>query len=818
MSFVHLARFGNKSNAHSVLGHSGLDGDLLTYLTFRSDAPPESSGLGLDAFLSAYRHENWYVVQATRFDPSAPRPGMVVTTAAIIPLEDIASIDIVAIWDTLRKADLSVDRPLETDAFIQLAPPSSQHDHAVGAGATASAILQSGRVIWTGPGLEECIGCLWMHLRAEDRVRLVVGAAAHPGRIAIPTAPDSMTIIATAPNVANRWANWPVSSMTAAPTQDAARDALFGDDAGRSEALTQQLELSSVANWRHLATASALLSRIADLGHEECRALLQLLGYLQPNPARGVAVKTQALECLDSLTTGAEFSEVWGLRGLPWHTVAGARPHQFLRKWADAAVSDSTRSDDILSAVAAVQAASDDDRFAAQLSSCLGAQIDSESLRVLAAVSIRDPRGPRFLGWLTRTDLRIEEIDSAYAEAAQNMQRPPSWLLQSSLALGLAQTHAAAVDIEDPVAAWSRQFEVKPRSHVAEDALEARTGPAGVVAAAFAFADRELLGRAADAVLADSTLLRGGCLADKRFRAVWFEAVSLGADPWASVDPSSAVNPLLDLLIGGASIPPEILNSLSRTTAADISAYPARSSVWAQLPDEAVAGFKSATAEALARSYHRGDPAPEHPLQAAILARSLLASVSRESATQAINLIEGMPTARSLDAVVVATNGRFSPAEEKSLAAVVLARRWRGAAEAIMGLSDKRTDLRWAAQRASSLLGLWDRINFFTRGGGSVPPSVSRSDLHTGIEETAVALYPDGPKTDGIWQRAGGDEADVVAASTGRLAWGHAIQAVIHGRRGAPTAHNLVDQMVNDFPNNPRLKNLKALIDKGITS
>lgn len=818
MSFVHLARFGNRSNAHSVLGHSGLDGDLLTHLTFRSDAPPESSGLGLDAFLSAYRHENWYVAQATRFDPSAPRPGMVLTHAAIIPVDDIASINILDIWDRLRKGNLSVDNPLEIDGFAQPASPGSQHAHAPGASAVASALLQSGRVIWTGPGLEECIGCLWLHLRAEDRVRLVVGTAAHPGRIAVPTNPDSMTIIATAPNVANRWVSWPSSSMAAALTPDAARDALFGDDDGRSECLAKQLELSSIANWRHLATAAALMSKIADLGHEECRALIQLLGYLQPDPARGVGVKNEALERLNAETIKAAFEEVWGLRGLPWHAVAGTGPQRFLRTWARAVVPEPTRSDDILGAVAAIRAASNDDQFAAQLSSCVAAEISSASSRALATASLGDPRGAGVLGWLIQIGFSTTEIDSAYADATRNAERPPPWLAQSSRILGLARTHATAVNIDDPVAAWSHQLEIKPRSHIAEDTLAARTGPSGVVRAAFALPDRELQDRAAEAVLADSALLRGASVADERVRAIWLQAADLGADPWTSVEPSSAVYPLLDLLIAGASVAPEVLNSLSCTTAADISAYPSRSSVWSLLPDEAVAGFKSATAETIARSYHRGDPAPEYPLQIAILATPLLESVSRESAKQAIELIEGMSTANSHNAVVVATSGRFSPSEEESLAAVVLAKRWRGAAEAIIALSDKRPDLRNAARRVDSLLGFWDHVGLVMRGRVSVPPSVSKSDFHTGIEETAVTLYPHGPKTDGIWQRAGGDEADLAAMSTGRLAWGHAIQALRNGRRGAPTARSLIEQMISDFPNNQRLKGLKALIDKGTTN
>lgn len=73
MTEIHLARFGNRNNQHSVLAHSGISPDVLTPLVWRTDAPPESSGLGLDRLVSAFRHNDAYVVQTTRADLEAPR-------------------------------------------------------------------------------------------------------------------------------------------------------------------------------------------------------------------------------------------------------------------------------------------------------------------------------------------------------------------------------------------------------------------------------------------------------------------------------------------------------------------------------------------------------------------------------------------------------------------------------------------------------------------------------------------------------------------------------------------------------------------------
>jgi hypothetical protein len=71
-------------------------------------------------------------------------------------------------------------------------------------------------------------------------------------------------------------------------------------------------------------------------------------------------------------------------------------------------------------------------------------------------------------------------------------------------------------------------------------------------------------------------------------------------------------------------------------------------------------------------------------------------------------------------------------------------------------------------------------------------------------------LYPDGPTDGALWERAGGDNADLAKASTGRLRWGTALQAIISGQRGAPSLGTLVDTMRSDYPHNADLKLLST--------
>lgn len=816
MTEIHVARFGNRNNQHSVVAHSGISSEVLTPLVWRTDAPPESSGLGIDKFVSAFRHSDAYIVQTTRADFEASRPGMVITNAAVVPVEFIATLDLTAIWSALGQEDLSVETPLSIEDFTQKTVESEAHVHAPGAGALASSVLRSQPVAWVGPDLVEAVGCVWLHLRSEDRSRLVVGAAAHPARLSIPAQPDSMLVVETVQSVVARWSSATVVSASTAPPVDAARDAMFGDDAGRSAELSRKLELDDLGgrSWCHLATATSLLDGVKDLDHESCRSLLQLLGLLQPDSRRGRTTKERALQRLRDLTSEATFADIRGLRGLPWPALGDEHRTPVLKDWCSIVATEPNRTTEVLNTIVTL-GTFDPDEFTKDLATSMAAFIDTKLIGRLAVAALNEDRGIHALPWLMGGVAEVDEIDRAFAEAAQAATRQPTWLSSAALEFRLCRLHAATVDVSDAVAAWRAHLHVTPRVDDADDILAKRTTVAGVVAAALSITDRKLTARAAAAVLANSDLLASGSVTDSRMRAVWFEAVSLGADPWDSVDPSKAITPLLDLLVAGQHVEEAVLESLSHTTTADITGYEHRADVWDLLPPTAVDGFRSATAASLARAYQRGDPSPEQSLQVSMLNTDLLTSIAQESPAQAIELISGLPSAQASNSVVVIRNALFDSATESAIAKLVVKRRWRSTADVIIALSPTRPDLRRATQLVSTLYGPLDRLVRFFTSDVPVTPTVTRSDLKTAFVELAAELYADGPRTDNIWERAGGDEGDLVTARTGRLAWGQAVDACQVGRRGAPSLGDLVGEMAVEYPKNSQIQALKNAIENG---
>lgn len=814
MSAIQFAQFGSKAQAHDVLRHSGVDPTLLSGIIWRTDAPPDSPGLGLEPFLSAYRYNDHYVVQTTRADPDAGRPGMVLTTSALVPVDNLYQLDIAALWEAIQPEGFDCERELDAANFAPTPDEAPDHIHPPGAAAVASALLTARRVVWTGPGLQEAVACVWSHLQYEDRLGLVVGAAARPNALSVPLEANTLGIIATAPSVIARWTSWPLASLAAAAEADPAREAMFGDDGGRSADLAQRLELrtATAEQWRFLARAATWAGQLTALNHEQSRSLLQLFGQLQPDQTRGVQVKQEVLGHLQGLTAAAPFDDVRGLRAVPWAALPPGSLGALLQGWSGTVASDPALADEMTHAIAGA-CAKPTDEFFSELDACLRNDLAPQTLHALADTVMRHSAGAEVLTWLAGSGITIDDIDRAVSAAAAGAPSVPVWLTKSAQLLNLPLCHATSVDVDDPTRAWAQQLELRPRSEEAEDLLASRTGAAGVVAAALTFSDHVLTTRAALAVAKDGSLLAGGSVSDDRFRTIWFEAVSLGADPWSVMDPSKAVHYLLDLLAQGEPVEPKVLISLSHTTAADINSYPSRASVWSRLPGPAVPGFMSATAQTFARSYKPGDQAPEPQLQTAVLEPPLLESIARESPAQAVALL-GLRSASATDASRVISTARFNSSEAMALASIVVQRRWRTTADVIIGLSSTRTDLADAAVNVSGLFSPLERLlRSFT--GHASAPAVSPADLRSAFAELASNLYAAGPQADSIWERAGGQEADLLTADTGRLMWGHAVEAAFEGRRGAPSPDELLDAMLSDYPKSDKLQALKKALSTG---
>ena len=99
-------------------------------------------------------------------------------------------------------------------------------------------------------------------------------------------------------------------------------------------------------------------------------------------------------------------------------------------------------------------------------------------------------------------------------------------------------------------------------------------------------------------------------------------------------------------------------------------------------------------------------------------------------------------------------------------------------------------DLKPALRACYDMLDFWDRFIL-----GVAP--VSDREKWDGLQELATELYPGGPDDLELWERAGGDDADLPTRGNGRSRWRKAVRDIRNGR--GPTASALLAAMMEDF-------------------
>ena len=124
----------------------------------------------------------------------------------------------------------------------------------------------------------------------------------------------------------------------------------------------------------------------------------------------------------------------------------------------------------------------------------------------------------------------------------------------------------------------------------------------------------------------------------------------------------------------------------------------------------------------------------------------------------------------------------------------MLEHRWEDSAASLLAqYRSGRLDVGPALRECYEVLGLWDRITL------PLTP-ITEWEKWEGFQELAVELYPGGPDDLGLWERSGGEDADLSAKENGRTRWQKAVRNISNGRGPTPSA--MLAQMKKDFPNN----------------
>lgn len=377
---------------------------------------------------------------------------------------------------------------------------------------------------------------------------------------------------------------------------------------------------------------------------------------------------------------------------------------------------------------------------------------------------------------------------------------------------------AAAAATLAPHEAICRQLSVDTDSANMDGVRAAmgRATPTQALAIALEVADGRVLRVAAEEVARKPELLKDANFRDASVQDVWARALAVNADAWQGpADPQQAFTAVIDNLIEGRPANGDLIAALSSSPVADLSDFLRRAEVWHRVSSTARNNLLKATAAGwLKRAAAAAVPyAPDRELESILLAGDALDRVLLHSevgaAVRIVSVLSRYDDTRFLRWLVspAASRHAFSAADAEALGRLVLDRRWQRAVdEMVHGVRAGRDDLKPALRICHAMIGL---ITRWLLGVSSA----SYEEKWQALVDVAARLYPSGPDHDELWNRAGGQHADLQSVGSGRARWRDAIGQIRRGK--GPRAARLLREMLRDYQNNDDLRYLAADPDFG---
>ena len=828
---IEQALYGEHRGGHSLLAASGdeeVSAEIVQRLDLPDTAPP---GVEWSPFLRGFRFRNRYVLSRTFRDMSASRGGMVFSHAFIAPLDEVGEIpDLGPLLKLL--ATSCQQRPAATT--VEFVRTETSLPHAVDLVDAAEALVATGQysqyskeqgttrplpVVRLGHvGFDDLVVALWAHLSPKMRRAFAFRLSFGPRDLVETPAP---ALVCTPPSMAARWSDYPVirSGVSREPASLAAA-VLAGHERAASLLEFMREIGAKPATFRDLRLLDrAYLLTIGEPTLERCVGAVRLVERLSSEPDAGEDGKDVLVRRLCKLVAAGTAEQILLLRNLQLSAFPSPdRVWKALKTWVTE--NNYPRDQDgkmltVLEDATATASAVEEWRTAVLDGLAVGARSRNSAFpkafwrwfqvrpEVVTAVFRHVP-----------AEVGVEKrVAAATPRSLDETAAEP--LATLALSRGLLRMHGAILSaIHNPLDAVRGQIAVDTEPSFVEGLKSAlqQAKPAEVVDCALEIEDPRMSRLAGEAVARDPRLLAEIDLTEINAQAIWREALDIELECWrAPADPLAAFHSILDHVLDGGDADPSLIDRLSCAPVADLGSYARRPETWPRIKSSALDNILAATASGwLRRAAGGGVPfVPEHALQCAILdsdeleptldalipgrvgtAVRVVAALDRYDEHGFLHLLEStMSRTTSLVA-----------SDAEGIGRLVSERRWEGvAADLVARYENGRRDLKPALRVCYDMLDFWVRWRLWLT-------PIPETEKWTAFEELAAELYPGGPDDEGLWERAGGDNADLSTKEAGRTRWRKALRNVRNGK--GPHSSELLAMMLEDFPNNERLLHL----------
>lgn len=814
---IEQAVFGEFRGGHALRAASSgavMAADLAPRLDLPDTAPP---GVDWSPYVSGFPFRDRYVIARTFRDAGATRAGMVLSHALIVPIEEIITIsDLRPVFALL----ISDPHPPTSVTSIEIEVADSDQPQSIPELRLAAAALVSRE---PGPAVrigyrefDEVVLSLWVRLWPAIRRNFSFRLSFGPSDIVEEPAP---TIVCTPSSLVARWQGRRMLGSSAPDPGSLAIAMLSGDDAGkplRDFAERFDVEITSFSELPLLEHAYRLSTLEPDTS-SNALAALRLIDRLSPDPIRGQGGKRDLLNRLVLHLESASADDVLALRNLcPRGFNDIGRVWRALETW----VAENEFS--------AVQ----DSRYIAVVSDAVHGEGVQEGWReaitqgLAAAINGRGPGfSSAFWRWaeampeLIRPLWSVIKTNPSVENSLVRVVPGKLGLASASALLEIAKNDklyrlhgAVASAAYEPLKSVRLQLEVDTSSVVEGIQLALRNAsPSELVKCALEVADSRVVQMAADAVAQRPALLKDADMRSETARKLWEESLSRSIEVWRGpAHPYAAVEVvLLDMLESGSDSS-SLLSWLASTPLADISNFGRRAEVWPKVSEPARGRMIQATASGWIDKVDAGAAVimPERELQSSLLVDAKLDDVLDRLASgrvgvgvQVIGALSGFAEYRfrAFLSKAVARTRPLSVADAEAVGHLILGRRWRSVvSDMLLWLKSGRDDIRPALRVCESLL------SWLERWANDIS-AISPAEKWESLEEVMAGLYPRGPDQDGIWERSGGHDADLVQGGSGRERWRTVLEKIRRGGKG-PRIADLLREMQNDYPGNESLR------------
>ena len=811
---IEQALYGEAHGGHSLLATSGNDqvpSEIVQQLDLPDTAPP---GVHWSPFLRGFPCHDRYALARTFLDTCAPRGGMVFSHALILPLDEVTRTpDLRPILAFLTTDDVSRPTAITIDLPGAATQPPDANDLLDAAEALASTkkfpVVRAGYV-----GFDDLIVALWGRLLPEMRRRFAFRLSFGPHDLVEQLTP---TLVCTPHPTVGNWTDYRVIGAGASHGPTSLASAMlsgrgnpgplldFMREIGGQPATFTDLQLSDQAH--QLTKQEATLER--------CVSAVRLVATLSPDPSVGRDRKDLLITKLQESVYEANAEQILLMRNLRMSAFPSpARVWQALETWTSENIYPRNQDRQFLSAL--------------KDATCDGAVPEWRDALLdglaTAARACKSKFRDAFWRWIQTCPETVDaalqvvmaegDIEKCMAEAAPLNIKPEiaKALLRLARSRDWLRVHGALLSVRcNPLDAVRQQITIDTDfSFVDGVQLSLRTAkPEEVLSCALVLDDPRtilLAGREA--------AKRPELLAEVDFRgtaaqAVWQRALVINQHSWQGpASPQAALYAVLDCLLEGEDTNSSLIAQLSHTPLADLGHYSHRAEIWQHFEHETLNGFLAATGKGWLKRASEGDVPflPEAQLQSAILEGdeldTALAGLVPRSLRAAVGIVSALDRFGEqrfqyfIDDVLANTPSLAVPAA-KQIGRLISDRQWATTADGtVEQYRLGRQDLKPALRAFRDMLDFWTQWLL-----GLTRPT--KDKIWEEFEELAIKLYPTGPSGQAMWERAGGDDADLVLNENGRTQWHGALR---NARRGTGVRPGeILRVMKTDFPNNDQI-------------